>query len=291
MPELPEVETIRIGLKEKIISKKIVNVRVSLEKLVKSDFKEFNEVIKGNSFLDIDRIGKLLIFRLKKGDKLLLVHLKMTGQLIYKKGKNLVAGGHKISETDLILPNKYSHIIFCFSDKSRLFFNDQRQFGYMKLVSPAELEEIAAGYGAEPFSKKFSLAEFKKIIKGRTANIKAILLDQKEIAGIGNIYADESLFAARIFPGRRAVSLTELEIKSLRKAIIQIMKKSVSQGGTTFSNFLDCDGGKGKFINFLKVYGRAGQPCLDCRTGIIKKIKIVGRGTSYCDKCQKYGIN
>jgi formamidopyrimidine-DNA glycosylase len=287
MPELPEVETIRTGLKQKIIGKKIIAVRVGMKKQVKSDFNEFISVLKGNAFSDIDRIGKLLIFRLKKGNSMLLVHLKMTGQLIYRKGRKIIAGGHKIMENDLNLPNKYSHIIFTFGDKSELFFNDQRQFGYMKLASYTEVENIIRGYGVEPFSKDFSVSELKKIIKGRTTNIKAILLDQKKIAGIGNIYADESLFASHIFPGRPASTLSDLEIKDLRQAIIAVMKKSIKYGGTTFSNFLDCGGSKGRFVNFLKVYGHAGEPCPKCPGGIVRKKKIAGRGTSYCDKCQK----
>jgi formamidopyrimidine-DNA glycosylase len=287
MPELPEVETIRLGLKEKIIGKKIVDVKVRMKKLIKSDYKEFVSLLCGNIFSDIDRIGKLLIFKLSRRNKFLLVHLKMTGQLIYKKGKKLVAGGHKISDSDLVLPNKYSHIIFSFSDDSNLFFNDQRQFGYMKLVSPIELEKVRSSFGIEPISKDFSLTEFKKIIKGRKTNIKALLLDQKKIAGIGNIYADEALFNAHIHPGRPALSLNEIEIKNLRSAIVSVMKRSIKHGGTTFSNFLDCNGAKGEFVNFLKVYGRAGEHCYNCRGGIIRKKRIAGRGTSYCDKCQK----
>jgi len=286
MPELPEVETIRIGLKAKIIGKKIVEIKVGLKKQIKSDFKEFILNLKGNHIVDIERIGKLLVFKLYKGDKFLLVHLKMTGQLIYRKGKKMVAGGHRISETDLVLPNKFSHIIFTFSDRSNLFFNDQRQFGYMKLVKEKETKQIIYGYGVEPLSAEFNLAAFKKIIKGRTTNIKALILNQKKIAGIGNIYADEALFVAGIYPGRQAGTLTEPEIKNLRRAIIQVLKKSLKYGGTTFSNFLDCNGAKGNFIDFLKVYGRIGKPCFKCRGGIIRKEKIAGRGTSYCDKCQ-----
>jgi formamidopyrimidine-DNA glycosylase len=287
MPELPEVETIRVGLKEKIVGKKIVDINVSLKKQIKSDYRQFVSTVKGNSIADIERIGKFLAFKLARGDKYILAHLRMTGQLIYRKGKELVAGGHKISENDLKLPNKYSHIIFTFSDGSNMFFNDQRQFGYMKLAGKKEVEEIRSGYGVEPLSKDFTLAVFKKIISGRTINIKALLLDQKKIAGIGNIYADESLFAAHIYPGRPANSLSEIEIKNLHRAIIIILKRSIEKGGTTFSDFLDCDGKKGGFIDFLKVYGRKGQKCFGCKGGIVRKRKIAGRGTSFCDKCQE----
>jgi formamidopyrimidine-DNA glycosylase len=287
MPELPEVETIRTGLKEKILGKKITDIKLNLRKQIKTDFKEFISIVKGNSIADIERIGKFLAFKLGRGNKYILAHLRMTGQLIYRKGKVMVAGGHQISEKDLYLPNKYSHVVFTFSDGSNLFFNDQRQFGYMMLAGKNEVLRIRSGYGVEPLSKEFTLAVFKKIIFGRSTNIKAMLLDQKKIAGIGNIYADESLFAAHIYPGRPANSLNETEIKNLHSAIIKILRSSIKHGGTTFSNFLDCEGTKGRFIKFLKIYGRKGQRCFRCPKSIVQKTKIAGRGTSYCEKCQK----
>ncbi len=300
MPELPEVETIRKDLSRKIINKKIKDVVVKKPRLIKGSKKKFINVLKESAFKKIDRWGKLLIIHLKK-DGFLLIHLKMTGQLIYQKDKHVIAGGHgqlKIDE----LPNKFSHIIFTFSDKSQLFFNDMRQFGYMKIVDKQELEKVLANYGVEPLDKNFTLKTFKKVLQNPTTlklrrtspaikfwktNIKSLLLNQKLIAGIGNIYADEICFYAKVKPSRKVSTLNEEEIRKLYQGSKQILKTAIKKRGTTFNNYRDTGGNKGSFISFLKVYGRAKEKCKRCQIGVIKKIKQGGRGTHYCDKCQK----
>src|SRR3989339_93571 len=260
MPELPEVETIVQDLNKKIKGKRISKVNVRLKRIVKSE--NFVKVLIGNSVKEALRRGKLIIFKLEKENNYLLVHLRMTGQVIYQQNNRITAGGHSDNNDNLKeLPNKHSHVIIYFTDGSKLFFNDQRQFGVLKIVNAKRLQE----------EKK---------------NIKAFLLDQKYIAGIGNIYADETLFRAGVSPTRRVDSLTKNEIKKIAESVKIILKKAIQARGTTFNNYVDADGNQGSFVNFLKIYGRGGKECKKCKT-ILKKIKVAGRGTVCCPKCQK----
>ena len=293
MPELPEVETIKNDLKKRILGKKITGVEVRGGKVVGNKPADFTKILKGNSFHAIDRIGKLLIFELADRKNFLLIHLKMTGQLIYCNKGEVVAGGHetggegdKIPGVGEALPNKYTHLIFSFANGAKLFFNDLRKFGYAKIVGEKELEKIKGEYGIEPLTKDFTLKAFKEALGVRNAPIKAILLNQGLIAGIGNIYADEALFEARIRPSRRAGSLSDKETEALFKAVNNIIKKAIKYRGTTFSNYVDASGRKGNFTKLLKVYHREGEKCRRCGA-VIKKAKVAGRGTRFCEKCQK----
>jgi len=294
MPELPEVETIKNDLKEKILKKKIEKVDLRLKKIVKSPVKSFVLDLEGNKFKDIKRRGKLLIFDLSQKNKYLLIHLRMTGQLIYQKDKEIIAGGHSDGGRDEALPrlyddlpNKHTHIIFHFSDNSQLFFNDLRRFAIVKIVDEKELKKVLNNFGVEPLEKSFSLKVFRDIIRSRKENIKAFLLNQKYIAGIGNIYADEILFEAKVLPSKRINSLKEEEIKKIYQAIKKILKKAVRYRGTTFYSYTDARGQKGNFTKFLKVYKREKKKCLKCKKGLIIKTKIAGRGTRYCNECQR----
>ena len=295
MPELPEVETIKNDLKKAILNKKIVSIKVGKKKIVKNNYKEFVKNLKRNVFSNISRIGKLLILHINNR-KFLLVHLKMTGQLIYEphfsplfskeRGEGIIEGGHETPGMDKKLPNKYSHVIFNFSDKSTLYFNDMRQFGYLKIVDANELGEIKSKFGIEPLTKNFKLQDFKKIFVNRKINVKSLLLNQKLVAGIGNIYVDEILFKAGVRPTRAAGKIKENEIIKIFKTSEDILKKAIIYRGTTFSDYVDSRGEKGNFTKLLKVYGRDGEKCKKCGN-IIKKIKVGGRGTRYCAKCQK----
>ena len=287
MPELPEVETIKNDLREKILNKKIKKVDLKLKKIVKSSAKDFVLILEGNSFKDIKRRGKLLVFVLTKKNRYLTIHLRMTGQLIYQKGKKIIAGGHSDDNNIINLPNKHTHIIFHFSDRSQLFFNDLRRFGVIKIVDKKELQNIFDNFGVEPLEKNFSLKIFQNIIKNKKGNIKAFLLNQKNITGVGNIYADEILFEAKILPSRKINSLEDNEIKKLFGAIKKILKKAISYRGTTFNDYVDANGKKGNFLRLLKVYGKEKEKCQRCKKGIMQKVKIAGRGTRYCNICQK----
>jgi formamidopyrimidine-DNA glycosylase len=300
MPELPEVETIRNDLKRVILGKKITNIEVRNKKVVRSSLKEFFKVLRGNAFQDISRVGKLMIFHLKNG-RYLLIHLKMTGQLIFsphpspllrkERRGGVVAGGHEIGGEEK-LPNAYTRVIFEFvdspsdsADKSKLYFNDLRLFGYLKLVGEEELKRVKGEYGIEPLTKGFTFEKFKELFKGKKVSAKALLMDQKLIAGIGNLYADEILFKAEVRPTRIVNTLKKDEIKKIFKAVQDILKKAIKYRGTTFSDYVDSKGRRGNFTKFLNVYRREGKKCKKCGS-IIKKIKIGGRGTRYCDKCQ-----
>jgi len=285
MPELPEVETIRRDLQKKILNKKIVHLEILLKRTIKNDSKKFSQEILGDKFVDIDRIGKLLIFRLAKSKKLLLIHLKMTGQLIYCLRNQIIGGGHSDKSEIQCLPNRHTRVSFEFSDKGKLYFNDLRTFGYLKLVDDNELEIVKEKFGIEPMDKGFNFDFLKGVLKNRKTNIKAILLNQNLISGIGNIYADEILFASRILPTRLANSLNDAEIKLIAKNSKIILEKAILNRGTTFNNYVDADGQKGNFSKLLKVYGRAGLKCKRC-DGVVKKMKVAGRGTHYCEKCQ-----
>ncbi len=283
MPELPEVETIRSDLKKKILNKKIKKVEVRLPKIVHPE--NFAVTIKNNTFTDITRRGKLMIFHLGSGG-CMLVHLKMTGQLVYRDHGSITAGGHSQKGMGLDLPNKYSHVIFILEDGSQLFFNDLRQFGYLRIVDQAELDVVLAKFGIEPLSPDFTATRWSELLKNRKTNIKAFLLNQAVVTGIGNIYADEVLFASHVLPTRTVDSLTQREKTAIYKNIRAIIKKAIDHRGTTFNDYVDADGKKGSFIQFLKVFHKDGQPCPDCGA-IIQKTRVAGRGTHFCGECQK----
>lgn len=292
MPELPEVETIRRDLEKEILKKKIQKIEIKDSKIIKNSPNIFRKKLEGYFFSSINRIGKLLIFQIANNNYL-LIHLKMTGQLIYCKEDFCVAGGHSLSQSEQIpgvgdnSSGKYNRVVFIFEDNSKLYFNDLRKFGYLKIVNRNELDLIKETFGIEPLTENFTIDNFTKIFRNKKTNIKALLLNQKLIAGIGNIYADEVLFEAEILPDRLVKEVSAEEIKRLYLAIKKIIKKAIKYRGTTFSNYVDGSGQKGNFTQFLKVYGRKDQKCLKCKQGTIKKGKIAQRGTSYCPICQK----
>lgn len=294
MPELPEVETIRRDLLERIIGKKISAVDVFEKKIIKSDRETFAKNLSGKSFSDIGRAGKLLFFALSDRRNFLLIHLKMTGQLIYVDGKGIIGGGHslKAGEASMLekiggaLPNKYTRLAIRFGRSGTLYFNDVRKFGYARIADGEELARIKEGLGIEPLTPVFTLDNFKKALAGKKKSIKARLLDQKFILGLGNIYVDEALFLSGINPKRKTDGLKNVEIKKLHTVIGGLIKKAIKYRGTTFSDYTDASGQKGNFSQFLQVYGRAGQSCPTCGTKILK-IKEAGRGTHFCPRCQK----
>ncbi len=286
MPELPEVETIRRDLSKVIIGKKIISVEVLHKAPVKDGIKKFTEGLKNKKIESIERIGKLMMFGLSGGN-FLLVHLKMTGQLIYQHKNTLIEGGHSLSSSpEKDLPGKYTWVVWGFGDGSNLYFNDMRKFGYLKIVDKQTKEKIVSGYGVEPLTKNFTFKTFLNILDKRKAPIKSVLLNQKLIAGIGNIYADEICFQAKVFPGRLVSQLTEKEKKLLFVATNSILKKAIKHKGTTFKDYLSAHGKKGNFSDFLQVYKRDKQKCFRCPKGIIANRKIGGRSSRYCPVCQ-----
>ena len=285
MPELPEVQTIVSELNEKIGRKKISAVEVFKFKSVRPMNKKFISGIVGKKIIGVTRRAKIIIIELS-GGRYLLIHLKMTGQLVYwpKRGK-ATSGGHPIDFVGQ-LPNNFTRVEFDLSAGSKLFFNDIRRFGWIKLVNEKERAAELSKYGLEPLEKDFTLKNFQAVIaKYPKRKIKQILMDQSLIAGVGNIYADEACFAAKILPTRAAGALTGAEMKSLWQNIPKLLKFSISKKGTSADTYRTSSGEQGTMLKYLKVYGRGGQKCRRCG-GLVKKIKMNGRGTHFCPDCQ-----
>ncbi|MDP2586723.1 MAG: bifunctional DNA-formamidopyrimidine glycosylase/DNA-(apurinic or apyrimidinic site) lyase [Candidatus Komeilibacteria bacterium] len=286
MPELPEVQTVVNHLANKIIGKVFLVAQVKAPKMVSHNFAA---QIKNARVSGVSRRGKMIIITLADG-RYLLSHLKMTGQMIYldKLGK-ASGGGHPITFTgfDVTKPNQFTRIILDFKNGGQLLFHDIRKFGWLKIVNTQQFQQIVSKYGVEPLTQEFSLNKFKEILAKRPKlKIKQFLMEQGLIAGIGNIYADESLFDSSIHPLRPAFKLKDEEIKGLRQSIIKKLRQAIKLGGTSVNTFVSASGERGGFVAKLKVYQRGGQPCLRCHS-ILSKIKLGGRGTVFCSNCQK----
>lgn len=284
MPELPEVETIRRGLSDCIVKTrggKILNVKV-LEK--KSFIGETNAVV-SSTVTEIRRRGKALIFDLSNSMSL-ICHLRMTGQMIWV-GEERFAGGHPNDNFIAELPNKQTRVIFTF-EKGKLFFNDQRKFGFIKVVSTKDVEKdsFISKLAKEPWEMS-GRELYEKLQRHKGAPIKSVILDQAVICGLGNIYADEALFFAKIHPKRKAGSLTREETDKLVEGARVVMDRSLEAGGSTIRNYVKSDGTKGDYLTlFAEVFNRQGQECKRCGEKILKT-KVGGRGTHFCPKCQK----
>lgn len=281
MPELPEVETIRRDLEGVILGQKIARVSILLPRMVEGDL----AALKGDSFVSIGRRGKLLMLKPASNPLTLLLHLKMTGQLICQIEGGIIAGGHPQAKID-DLPNKYTRLIFEFANGVKLFFNDVRSFGYAKLVDEKQVEQALAKFGIEPLTADFTFEQFLKVLIRRKAPLKTILLNQQLIAGLGNIYVDEVCHQAGVLPARGVQTLNPQEKTKIFEAIEEIIKLAVDKRGTTFSNYVDAAGKKGGFLEFLQVYKRDGQKCNQCKSATIQKIRLAGRGTHFCPACQ-----
>lgn len=305
MPELPEVQTVVSELNPKLKHKTIKEVRVLMPKMValgpgtlpnlrKVDGSvpgKFAQALKGKKIAGVKRRAKLIIIDIS-GEYAILVHLKMTGQLIFLAKKELSRPIKLLNIQNYApvrLPAKSTHVIFEFTDGSRLYYNDSRQFGYLKLVTDKELPQVKElqEFGPEPLEKDFTYAVFENILKRRPkAQIKLFLLDGKMIAGIGNIYSDEIMFYAKVRPTRTLKSLKPAEKKLLYKGTIKILGDAVKHYGSSVGDFVRPSGDWGTYGLLHKVYGRAGKPCKRCGT-IIKSMKFNGRTSSYCPNCQK----
>ncbi len=272
MPELPEVEVIKEGLKRKLRSRVIRRVKISFNGSLKNlSPQAFRRKVTGRRIEDISRRGKFLIFSLDDGS-FLVIHLKMTGQLIYHQGKEKM--------------ERHTRIVFHLDERFQLRFIDMRKFGAIYLVR--DLGEIPAflNLGPEPLERKFSAHCLGRILKGRSRKIKSLLIDQNLIAGLGNIYAMEALYRARISPERGAEGLSSLEVKKLHSAIRDILRKAILAKGTSTDTYRNSEGRRGRFQYKLAVYQREGMPCCRCR-GRISRVKISGRNTYFCPECQK----
>jgi formamidopyrimidine-DNA glycosylase len=285
MPELPEVETIARGLRKAIVGKRIKSVKAVFPGIVKQNSKLFCKTITGKTVLGVRRRGKYLLIDLSDG-RTMLIHLGMTGNLLLDRrssgsGKNLKGKPplHGIAD-------KHDHVIFTFcGDRQVLRYNDQRKFGKLKACDACEGQGTAELRALGPEALDISPAEFVRIFRKRRGKIKSLLLNQKVIAGLGNIYADESLFGARIHPAHRADRLSDRKLLDLHKSIKATLKRAIKAGGSSIDNYLHVDGQIGGFQLQHKVYGREGETCKRCGAKI-RRIKISQRSSYFCPRCQ-----
>ena len=289
MPELPEVETIKRGLNKVIVGKKITACEIDWDKSFPYSKKNIAKNLSLQKVVGVERRAKVLIINLANQFSLLF-HLKMTGQIIFVNKKTRVAGGHPNDSFVTSLPDKSTRVSFAFSDGSKLFFNDQRKFGWIKLLPTNEIskEKFIRVLGPEPLTDNWSWQDLKNAaMRHAKSKIKTVILDQSVVAGVGNIYAVESLFQAKIHPLRLVGSLSDVEFKKLWRAIRETMSQSITVGGSSLKNYVKADGSRGDYLDlFAKIYNKAGIKCSRCGNEIVK-IKVAGRGTYICSKCQK----
>ena len=286
MPELPEVETVVRGLKKLIIGKKITTVSSDNPKSFPNSQNDVDAFLINAEVVDVKRRAKAIIINLSTGYSL-LGHLKMTGQLVYR-GEEDWGAGHPNDSLVGDLPDKSTRVIISFTDNTKLFFNDQRKFGWLRLLPTSEIENVAfiQKLGPEPLSKEFSFEKFKsQLERKKRSNIKAAILDQTVLSGVGNIYADESLFMAGIYPARLVGNLSDDELKKMHESIKEALQKSIDLGGSSSKNYVNAEGKKGNYLDGAYVYKRNGLLCRKCGT-IIEKTRVAGRGTHYCPVCQ-----
>ncbi|MEZ4210667.1 MAG: DNA-formamidopyrimidine glycosylase [Patescibacteria group bacterium] len=288
MPELPEVETVVRGLTKHIVGQKIKSVKILHPRSFVWDH-SMGPIQPSITDLTINKIyrrGKGIIINLSK-DLSILIHLKMTGQLIYVEGKSRLNFGHPDPNFTLQMPSKHTRVILSLS-KGTLYFNDQRLFGWVKIIPTNEIpnDKFIRNLGPEPFDLKFNLDYLWPILKRRAkSNIKSIIMDQSVVTGVGNIYADESLFLSGLKPTRLGIKLTQKQAAELIKNIQGVLKKGIKYMGTSISHYKTDEGASGKMQNHLNVYGRKGLPCKNCGQPI-SKTRLNGRGTHYCHTCQ-----
>jgi len=288
MPELPEVETVRRGLKKYLIGKTLQSISYDWLKSFPNSKEDVDNFAIGSQIINVRRRAKVLIIDLSS-EYSFVIHLKMTGQMVYRSAKNSFGAGHPNDSLIGSLPDRSTRVTVQLTDNSQLFFNDQRKFGWMRLMPTYLIQELDffKKVGPEPLSQAFTSGVLKeRLMRRKNSAIKAVLLDQSIIAGIGNIYADESLWGAKIHPLTTVNKISANKIKLLHKEIQFVLRLAIEKGGSTDKNYVDAEGKKGSYMNFARVFRREGQLCPRCGTEILK-IRAAGRGTHLCPKCQR----
>ena len=289
MPELPEVETIRRQLSEVLVGKELMKIEV----LRLNSFWGEPKILLNSQVESVKRKAKVIEITFKGKQDMLIIHLKMTGQLVFEESekvslchKNRVVGGHPTSDWIKDLYSKHTRVVMYFVDGSRLFFNDMRVFGWIKLVEKKKYENEMRKRVPDVTEKSFTLEYFAGLFEKTKKAVKLILMDQELIGGVGNIYANDALYLAKVMPDRIAVSLSKKEIGSLYKAIKNVIRKGIKYGGASAANYVDTNGLGGSYQDHFLVYKKDGKCCDVCK-GKILKMKIGGRGSFYCPNCQK----
>jgi formamidopyrimidine-DNA glycosylase len=287
MPELPEVETVRTGLERLIVGRTIADVSFDTPKSFPNDSEKVAQFLVGMQVQGVRRRAKVLMIDLSSAYTL-VTHLKMTGQLVYR-GKQNFGAGHPTDSLIGELPDRSTRVTLTFADGSCLYFNDQRKFGWMMLYPTLEVPNIdfMKRVGPEPLEEDFTAATFAAcFVRRKNTNIKAALLDQTVVAGVGNIYADEVLWGAKIHPLTLVKDLSYSQFELLFTELQYVLRLSIEKGGSTDRNYVDAEGKKGSYLSFAKVFRRENLPCPRCGTSIVKT-RVAGRGTHTCPKCQK----
>jgi len=287
MPELPEVETVRQGLLKLIIGKSIVGASHDTPKSFPNTESDVKNFFVGAEITDVRRRAKVLMIDLSTGYSL-VIHLKMTGQLVFVGKDTRFGAGHPNDSLVNVLPDKSTRVTITFTDGSQLFFNDQRKFGWVMLLPTLEIPNLAfmKKVGPEPLEADFTAEQFAERFKRRAkTNIKAALLDQTVVAGVGNIYADEALWGAKINPQRLVATITPAEFEALYTDLREVMNLSIKKGGSSNHTYVNAEGKRGSYMDFARVFRREGLPCPRCGT-TIEKSRVAGRGTHICPYCQ-----
>lgn len=287
MPELPEVETVRRGLEQLIIGRKIKKVVHDTPKSFPNAVADVEQFLIGTQITAIRRRAKVLLIDLSS-DYTLVIHLKMTGQLVFRASDVAFGAGHPNDSLIGELPDRSTRVTIAFADGSHLYFNDQRKFGWVKLMPTIEVPNIdfMKKVGPEPLEHDFTVEQFRERFTRRAKSpIKAALLDQTVVAGVGNIYADESLWAAKIHPLTKVFQLSSSHYHLLYTELRSVMNLAIEKGGSTDKNYVNAEGKRGSYMDFARVFRREGKSCLRCGATIIK-FKAAGRGTHICPVCQ-----
>ena len=287
MPELPEVETVRRGLSLLVIGKRVGSVSHDTPKGFPNAPGDVDAFLVGATITDVRRRAKVLLIDLDT-EYTLVIHLKMTGQLVYR-GEQVFGAGHPNDSLIGELPDRSTRVIFSFTDGSHLYFNDQRKFGWVRLYPTIEVPNIdfMKRVGPEPLEGELTHTDFIERIRRRNGTtIKAALLDQSVIAGIGNIYADEALWGARVHPARRVRDVTDEELSTILDEVRTVLTLSIEKGGSTDKNYVNAEGKRGSYIDFARVFRREGLACPRHPVVLIEKSRIAGRGTHTCPVCQ-----
>lgn len=288
MPELPEVETVRRGLERLAVGRRISSVKVlESPKSFPNSQADIDQFVTGATVVAVRRRAKLLLIDLSS-DYTLATHLRMTGQLVFV-GNERFGAGHPSDSLIGILPDRSTRVQIAFDDGSLLFFNDQRRFGYMRLYPTIEIPNIdfMKRVGPEPLEEAFTASQFIERVRRRAGTtIKAAILDQSVIAGVGNIYADEALWGAYIHPATRVRDVSDVKLAELLREIRTVMNLSIEKGGSTNRNYVNAEGERGTYMDFARVFRRQGQTCKRHPDVLIEKIRVAGRGTHICPVCQ-----
>ena len=287
MPELPEIEIVKRSLFKMINEAKIIDVKINNKNLRYKIPHTFFTDLRNEQILKISRRSKYLIFNFKK--KLLLIHLGMTGKLLLLKSKsNTILKTSFYYDTNIL--QKHNHIYFFLNNGIILIYNDVRRFGFFKIYKNTKLDEIKfiSKLGPEPLSKNFNVKYFNNYIKNKKKNVKNLLMDQRFVSGLGNIYVNEALFMSKVYPLKSCKKLNREEIKKLISNVKKILKFSIIKGGSSIRDFKNTLGKSGSFQHFFHVYGQENKNCarISC-TRKVKKIFIANRSSYYCSKCQK----